>query len=64
MAREIQSHPTVRQIYAKELLDAGVVTQSQLDSLREAFVGGPNESESDENPKGMLTRALKDARRM
>ncbi len=33
MAREIAAHPTVRQLYAKKLLDLGEITQQQLDSL-------------------------------
>ncbi len=33
MAREIESHPTVRQIYAKRLLDSGDITQAELDAM-------------------------------
>ncbi len=33
MAREIAAHPTVRQIYAKKLIDTGVLTQQDYDAL-------------------------------
>jgi 2-oxoglutarate dehydrogenase E1 component len=39
MAREIEKHPTVRQIYAQRLLEAGVVTQAELDAMNEEVKG-------------------------
>lgn len=33
MAREIAAHPTVREIYAKRLITAGVVSQEQIDKM-------------------------------
>jgi 2-oxoglutarate dehydrogenase E1 component len=35
MAREIEAHPTVRNIYAKRLLEAGTVSQAELDAMTE-----------------------------
>ncbi len=36
MYREIAKHPTVREIYAKRLLDGGVITQAELDQMAQS----------------------------
>ncbi len=37
MAREIATHPTVRQLYAKRLLESGDITQQELDTMTAAL---------------------------
>jgi 2-oxoglutarate dehydrogenase E1 component len=39
MAREIETHPTVRNIYARHLLEQGAVNQAELDAMTEDVRG-------------------------
>ena len=61
MAREIEQHPTVRNLYAQRLLAEGIVTEAELDAMNVA-IRGREESEGKEEIKGRLDKALEYAK--